>query len=66
MTFDEEYRIKLEEVEEIVERYLPREEGYQKTYFSHNVTDVFAKVIRFWQFKVRIREFIFVFSLLFF
>ena len=34
MTFDEEYKIKLDEVEEIVDRYLPEEEGYQKTILS--------------------------------
>ena len=34
MTFDEEYRIKLQEVEDIVDRFLPPEEGYQKTILS--------------------------------
>ena len=34
MTFEEELVMKTEEVQEMVEKYLPKEEGFQKTIFS--------------------------------
>ncbi len=34
MTFEEEFRLKTEEIESIVTKYLPKEEGLQKTVFS--------------------------------